>query len=153
MAAAIRGDSTMRAPHLRRFIAALALLAIVLLPAGCASTGKAEALQRAQYAWSAAIRWGDFEGAWNLVDPAVRERQPLDELQLERYAQVQVSHYREIGTQPGADGGVVRDIDVGVINRHTMAERGVRYREAWRWDEAAGTWWNTAGLPDFWRGE
>ena len=48
---------------------------------------------------------------------------------------------------------VARDIDIGVINRHTMAERGVRYRESWRYDEAARTWWITDGLPDFWRGE
>ena len=137
----------------RSTFAILALLAGALLLSGCAGGGKGEALQRAQYAWSAAIRWGDFEGAWNLVDPDYRERHPLTDLQLERYSQVQVSHYRELGVQPSTDGTVTRDIDIGVINRHTMAERGMRYREAWRWDEEARTWWITGGLPDFWRGE
>lgn len=154
MAAAITGDPDMQPMHARNALALLALLACALLLPGCASTGKGEALQRAQYAWSAAIRWGDFEGAWNLVDPAYRDGNPLTDVALERYAQVQVSHYRELGAPPpSADGSVARDIDIGVINRHTMAERGLRYRESWRWDEAAGTWWNTAGLPDFWRGE
>ena len=152
MAAAIPGEPAMR-PKLRNVLAFLALLAVSLLLPGCTSTGKGEALQRAQYAWSAAIRWGDFEGAWNLVEPEHREQHPLTDVALERYAQVQVSHYRELGVQPTADGTAARDIDIGVINRHTMAERGLRYRETWRWDEAAGTWWNTAGLPDFWRGE
>src|SRR3546814_3369445 len=37
-------------------------MAVVLLAAGCASMGsKDDKLHEAQYAWSAAIRWGDFE--------------------------------------------------------------------------------------------
>src|SRR5690606_39923464 len=45
----------------------------LLVLAGCASTSNsASALDAAQYAWSGAIRWGDFGGARNLVDPAVR---------------------------------------------------------------------------------
>lgn len=141
-------------PSRRRVLSCLALaFAAALLLPGCASGGgKGQALERAQYAWSAAIRWGDFEGAWNLVDPAWRERHPLTDVELERYAQVQVSHYRPGGAQDLADGTVVREVDIGLVNRHTMAERGLRYRETWRWDEQAGTWWITGGLPDFWRG-
>ena len=153
MAAAIHGETAMRPMPARHALALLALLACALLLPGCASTGKGESLQRAQYAWSAAIRWGDFEGAWNLVDPAHREQHPLTDVQLERYNHVQVSHYRELGVQPTTEGTAARDIDIGVVNRHTMAERGLRYRESWRWDQEAGTWWNTSGLPDFWRGE
>ena len=144
----------MRLTRFRLAFATLALLAGVLLPTACSTGGgKGEALQRAQYAWSAAIRWGDFEGAWNLVDPEYREQHPLTDIQLERYAQIQVSHYRDVGSQQAADGTAQREIDIGVINRHTMAERGMRYRESWRWDEQARTWWITGGLPDFWRGE
>ena len=153
MAAATPGTLPMPPMHRRSALVILALLACVLLLPGCASTGKGEALQRAQYAWSAAIRWGDFEGAWNLVDPDHREQNPLSEVEFERYNHIQVSHYRELGAQSTADGMVLRDIDIGVINRHTMAERGMRYRESWRYDEAARTWWITDGLPDFWRGE
>jgi hypothetical protein len=50
-------------------------------------------------------------------------------------------------------GDVVRDIEIGVINRNTLAERSVRYRERWRYDEAAKTWWLTSGMPDLWQGE
>lgn len=129
----------------------LVLLACLL--AACA-TGKKElsSLDRAQYDWSAAIRWGDFEGAWNLVDPAVREAGPMSALQFERYRQVQVSHYRELASQPGP-AEALREIEIGVINRHTMAERTLRYTEHWRYDAAAGRWWITGGLPDFWAGE
>lgn len=131
----------------------MALVAGVLLATGCASGGsKGEALQRAQYSWSAAIRWGDFEGAWNLVDPEYREQHPMSELELERYRHIQVTHYRDGAAQTTGDT-VVRDIDIGVVNRHTMAERSLRYRETWRYDPEARSWWISGGLPDFWRGE
>lgn len=124
-----------------------------LLLAACASTGKEmSALQRAQYSWSAAIRWGDFEGAWNLVDPAWRDAHPLTDLQLERFRQVQVSHYRDLASSPG-ESEALREIEIGVINRHTMAERTLRYTEQWRYDPEQKTWWITGGLPDFWAGE
>ena len=131
----------------------LAWLAVFAL-AGCASTGKQMSeLERSQYTWSAAIRWGDFEGAWQLVDPEQRKRQPLTDVDFSRYKQVQISGYRDRGISTASDGAVVRDIEIGVINRNTLAERTVRYRERWRYDEQAGTWWLLSGLPDLWGGE
>ncbi|MCD9032475.1 hypothetical protein LDO32_12135 [Luteimonas sp. Y-2-2-4F] len=133
------------------WVAALALAALLL--AGCATGGKrTEALERQQYAYSAAIRWGDFEGAWNLVDPQVREARPMSDLEFQRYGQIRVSGYRELAAQADADTAV-REIQIGVINQHTMAERTVRYTEAWRYDAEAGRWWLSSGLPDFWAGE
>lgn len=134
-------------------------LPVMLLPglltlAGCATTGtQVTALERAQDAWSAAIRWGDFEGAVNLIDPKVHAANPPTAVELERYKQVQISAYRDVGsTSDIKQGTAVRDIELGVINRHTQAERSLRYREQWRWDPAAKTWWLTSGLPDLWAG-
>lgn len=132
----------------------LALAALLVL-AGCASANtSATALDASQYAWSGAIRWGDFSGARNLVDPVVREANPMTDLQMERYEQIQISSYRDVGgaVDPGA-GIAVRNIEIGVINRHTMAERTVRYLERWRWDEDAKAWWLTSDLPDLWAGQ
>jgi hypothetical protein len=132
-----------------------AVLSLALL-AGCASGGgtQQDALDRNQYAWSAAIRWNDFEGAVNLIDPKLRPTLAPTGLQMERYRQVQISAYRDVGASSDAKAGVaVRDIDIGVINRHTQSERTVRYREQWRWDPEARTWWNTSGLPDLWAGQ
>lgn len=137
-----------------RLIRVLALLCALALTA-CASTGtQSTKLDQAVYAWSGAIRWGDFEGAMNLIDPKVREKYQPTPLQLERYKQVQISSYRDLGTSTDIDAGKsVRDIEIGVINRHTMAERMVRYRETWRWDAEAKTWWLTSELPDLWDGQ
>jgi hypothetical protein len=147
-------ESDMRIPsQVHLFARAMLLPCMLLAVAACASAGgKGEALQRAQYAYSAAIRWGDFEGAWSMVDAEHREQHPMTEVQFERYKQIQVSHYRDISAQAG-EGTAVREIDIGVINRHTMAERSLRYQEAWRYDAGSGAWVLTSGLPDFWRGE
>ena len=127
----------------------LACCLVVL--AGCPkSASKGSALDETQYAYSAAIRWGDFEGAYNLVDPKVRKEHPLTDVDFSRYKQVQISGYRDLGGSPLASGEVVREIEIGVINRNTLAERTVRYRERWRYDEEAKTWWLTSGLPDLW---
>ena len=130
-------------------------VACLLLLAACASSGtQGTRLDQAQYAWSGAIRWGDFEGAMNLIDPKEREKLELTPLQLERYKQVQISAYRDVGSSSNFDAGTaVRDIEIGVINRHTMAERTVRYRETWRWDAEEKTWWVTSPLPDLWDGQ
>ena len=128
----------------------LLFAAALLLLAACASTpDRGDVLREVQYAWSAAIRWGDFEGAWQLVDPAYREAHPLSSLELERYRQVQVSRYHELGGQVSGDRAS-REIEIGVVNRNTLVQRDARYREEWRYDAAAGTWWITGGLPDFW---
>jgi len=137
-------------------IGLLAMLLLGVLPlAGCATTGtRSTALEQAQYAWSAAIRWGDFEGAVNLIDPKLRATDPPSAVELERYKQVQISAYRDVGaTSDVKQGTAVRDIEIGVINRHTQAERSLRYREQWRWDPEARTWWLTSGLPDLWAGQ
>ena len=122
--------------------------------AGCPkSASKGTALDEVQYAYSAAIRWGDFEGAWNLVDPEYRDKHPLTDIDFSRYKQVQISGYREKGMEIQPSGTVMRDIEIGVINRNTLAERTVRYRENWRYDEKSKSWWLDGGLPDLWQGE
>lgn len=138
-------------PTRRAFLAAS--LSCAALLAGCATgSGQRNALDRVQYAYSAAIRWGDFEGAWNLVDPDYREAHPMTDLEFERYRQIQISAYRDLASQTEPDGTVLREIEIGVVNRHTLTERSTRYTERWRYDAEADTWWLAVGLPDFWAG-
>lgn len=135
----------------------LLLLAVSALlaawPALALGGRQAARLEQAQTAFASAVRWSDYEAALQLVDPAWRTAHPMSGLQLERYRQLQVSSYREGGNTVMADGSVVREVEVGAVNRHTQAERVVRWREQWRWDEEAGRWWQVSGLPDFWDGQ
>lgn len=135
-------------PRIARLLLAVCL---GLLLAACPKApSKGTLLEQLQYDYSAAIRWGDFEGAWNLVDPDYRKAHPLTDLELSRYKQVQISQYNELGLRALPDGEVQREIAIGVVNRNTMAERNARYTERWRYDEAAKTWWLVSGLPDLW---
>jgi hypothetical protein len=137
--------------HLRSL---LLLLFCAMLLAGCPkSASKGTALEEVQYAYSAAIRWGDFEGAWNLVDAEYRKEHPLTDIDFSRYKQVQISGYRDLGGAIQPSGQMVRDIEIGVINRNNLTERTVRYQERWRYDEAVKSWFLVNGLPDLWQGE
>ncbi|WP_231118312.1 hypothetical protein [Lysobacter silvisoli] len=136
--------------RLPKFLLVLCLLA---LAGGAWASKKSNNLERNQYTWSGAIRWGEFEQAQNLIDAGYRKEHPVSALELERYKQVQVTSYRDVGSSMDAKAGIaVRDIEIGVINRHTQAERTVRYREQWRWDPESKNWWLHSGLPDFWDG-
>ena len=139
---------TRRLVGLVRLLAAVLLAALVL--AGCATQQQASELQKVQYAYSAAIRWGDFEGAWQLVDPEYRAAHPMSALEFERYKQVQVSAYRDLAAQAIPQSVAMREIEIGVVNRHTQVERSLRYTERWRYDPESKQWWLTVGLPDFW---
>lgn len=140
--------------RLLRCLLVCCLVSCLAVLAGCPkSASKGTALDEVQYAYSAAVRWGDFEGAWNLVDYEYRKKHPLTDIDFSRYKQVQISGYREQGSSTQADGDVIRDIEIGVINRNTLTERNVRYRERWHYDDKAKGWWLVVGLPDLWEGE
>ncbi len=127
------------------------LLCCLVLLAGCPeSGGKTGALDRNQIDYSAAIRWGNFEGAWNLIDPKVREEHPLTDIDFSRYKQIQISSYRELGSRVLENGDVVREIEIGVVNKYNLTERTVRYREQWHYDAERKMWWQMSGLPDLW---
>ncbi|UWX03972.1 hypothetical protein H1235_17065 [Pseudoxanthomonas sp. NC8] len=115
--------------------------------------GSSRKLEQAQTVYSAAMRWSDYEAAWQMVDPEIRATRPLTDLELERYRQLRVSSYREGGNGELEDGTVVRAVEVGVVNRHTWPSAWSATRERWRWDPEAKRWWQLAGLPDFWDGK
>ena len=135
-----------------RMLWVLGLLAL-LAPAAAQSRLQRGKLQQVQDAYAASIRWGDFENAWQAVDPAYRAEHPMTELEFERYKQIQISGYRDLSTRGGPDGTVERAVELRVINKHTMAERTMRYRERWRWDPEAKRWWLVVGMPDLWKGQ
>lgn len=135
-----------------------AATAVLLLVAGVAQADGPSRSQRAklaptQDAYTAAVRWNDFEAAERFLDPQYLQTQPVTDLQRERYKQVQVSAYRERASTAGADGSIERRMEISVINRNTLAERTVMVSERWRWDAEGKRWWQAGGLPDLWQGQ
>lgn len=137
-----------------RLLRSLVVMGMLLL-AACASSGGSQlsALEKAQYAYSAAIRWGDIDGAWAQVDPEYKRAHPLTAIERARYQQVQVTGYRAVDSQALGANESMRVVAIGVVNRNTMAERTVRWQERWRYDAASKAWVVTSGLPDFWSGQ
>lgn len=133
---------------------AVLLLVTSALPAQAVSNrAKQRKLTDTQMLFSKAMRWGEFEQAWGVVDPAARQSRSLTALELSRYKQMEITGYSEIGNMGEPDGVVVRVIEMRVVNRNTMAERTLRVRERWRWNEVDGQWWLQDGLPDLWQGQ
>jgi hypothetical protein len=144
-----------RAPTRTRIRTIATLLIVLLLAstAGAAMAGKKQALlEKNKYAYSAAIRWGDFEGAWTMVAPKLRKDKPMSAAEFSRYEQIQISGYRDLASMPGEDGSEMREVQIDVINRNTMQQRRLRYTEVWRYDPEAKNWWIDS-LPDFWQGQ
>ncbi|WP_254775389.1 hypothetical protein [Pseudoxanthomonas sp. GM95] len=140
----------------RLFWMTLAVLLLVTsaLPAqAIGNRAKQRKLTDTQTLFTKAMRWGEFDQAWGVVDPKVRESRALSALELSRYEQVEITGYSEIGSMSEPDDVVVRVIEMRVVNRNTMAERILRVRERWHWDDAAEQWWLQDGLPDLWQGQ
>ncbi|PJK06965.1 hypothetical protein CO614_07080 [Lysobacteraceae bacterium NML120232] len=139
---------------MKKILAPVLLAALLSGVQGCASSGgQAGALERAQYAYSAAIRWGDLDGAWMQLAPELRAQGEMNEIERNRWKQIQITSYRVLSSDATPDGGAARLIEIGVANRHTLTERQLRYQEVWRWDAASKTWFLTSGLPDLWAGQ
>ena len=137
-----------------KILSVVLLALIIAAPASAlAKRKKGSQLDAMQAAYASAIRWGEFEQAWELVQPAYRQAHPMSELAFRRYEQVEISGYSDRNSSVADDGSVIRKVELRVINRHNLAERTLRYREQWRWDDEAKRWWLVVGLPDLWNGE
>ena len=110
-------------------------------------------LEETQIAYGATIRGGSMDDAIGYLDPVLRKEKPPTEFELNRYAQLRVSSYRERSSASLPDGQVERRVEIGVINQNTQAERTVVVTERWRWDAEAKRWWQAGGLPDLWQGQ
>lgn len=130
-------------------LARIALLVGLLLLAACATKQHSrDLLKTTLYTYSSAIRWGDFGGALDFVDPAVRAKKPFTAVEMKRFEQIQVVGYYVQGSSNDADGNLIQMVELRFINRHTQVERTVVVRELWRYDETALRWWLMSGLPD-----
>lgn len=127
----------------------LLLLASLLALGACATQKHSrDLLQIALYDYQGAIRWGNFAGAVDFLDPEVLVKKPLDPLALKRYEQIQVTGYTVQGGGAPSEGTFQQAVEIRFINRHTQAERAILDRQSWRYDEEQRRWWLVSGLPD-----
>ena len=133
---------------MRRILSLLAVLSVLLL-AGCATQKRSDTLTTTLTAYGSALRWGDFQSAAQFLDPDIRLKHPLSELEIARYKQVRVSEYDDgNGPVPAGEGSVQQTVHISLINIHTQSERTIVDHQTWHYDEKAMHWWLTSGLPD-----
>ncbi|WP_233839941.1 hypothetical protein [Dyella sp. 2HG41-7] len=132
-----------------RILAGLIVLSTTLLLAGCASDKRNDALTHTMIEYANAVRWDGFEAAEQFVDPKVREKHPLTDLDRARFKQVQVSGYDD-GNGPMASGEneVRQVVQIDLTNVHTQSVRTIVDHQVWHYDTEKNRWWLESGIPD-----
>ena len=133
----------------QRVFPCIAMLALMLAPTACDSIKptKANALDSALYDFSAAMRWNDFDKAYDFVDPKTKADHPLSDIDRARYTQVEIANY-EVLTRMDGPGTVDQQVRLSLVNRNTQVGRSLVYHEHWRYDEGHKVWLLVSGLPD-----
>lgn len=126
-------------------IATVSMLALTACNGVKPSQGHAQDLTL--YDFSSAIRWGDFDKAYDFVDPKTKQEHPLSDIDRARYKQVEVAGYTVVSSLNGKDS-IDQQVQLSLVNRNTQVGRSMVYHEHWRWDDAQKKWWLTSGLPD-----
>ncbi|HEX5960046.1 MAG TPA: hypothetical protein VFY97_02220 [Rhodanobacteraceae bacterium] len=121
----------------------------LLLLAGCATLRNRDKLRdQTLDGYAAALRWGDFESAWNYVDPAVRAAHPLTARQKALYDTVRVAEYDTPGPHATGEDTIAQTAQISLIVKSSQQVFDVLDHQRWRWDAQAGHWWLESGLPD-----
>lgn len=118
----------------------LALCALALVLAACASSGQKDAYRDTTYQYSAAVRWEGILAALPFIDPLIMAERPLSPLEISRYQQYRVTAYQLLSDTEDAQGQRIRRVQIGLVNLNTLTERVIRHQEIWRWDSAGKRW-------------
>ncbi len=128
--------------------ALVVVILMTLLIAGCVTDRRANRLQTTLNAYASALRWDHIASGLVFVDPAVRKKNPLSQLDLDRYAQLRVSSYEVQSSLPASGPDDYRQVvEIGLINRNTQTVRHIVDRQVWHWDAKTQHWWLESGLP------
>jgi uncharacterized protein YceK len=123
--------------------------AALLLLAGCATLQKKDSLRdQTLEGYGAALRWGDFQSAWQYVDPAVRAARPLTDQQKALYNTVRVAEYDAAGPMATGPDTIEQTATIGLIVKSSQRVYSVMDHQTWHWDAQAKRWWLESGLPD-----
>ncbi|NCA69891.1 MAG: hypothetical protein EOM91_07245 [Sphingobacteriia bacterium] len=125
------------------------LLVIQSMIGGCATIERDRqmvALDMATRGYQAALRWGDYERAFNQLQPSQREQKGLPPA----FANLRVVGY-DLVQRPvmHADGSAVQTVVIDYVFEDTQIARRLTDRQTWHWDEVNRTWWLHSGLPAF----
>ena len=130
-----------------RVLVSLVLLALLAACAGEAK--KTDPFDKILAGYSAAIRWSEWDEAIEFVDPVERARQPLTDLERERFKLIQVTSYEVKRKRMTPEGTFEQVVEIRLISKNTQRERMITDHQVWTWDDVAKRFWLSSGLPDF----
>jgi len=123
--------------------------AALLLLAGCSTLQRKDNLRdQTLEGYGAALRWGDFQSAWQYVDPVVRAAHPLTDQQKALYNTVSVAEYDASGPRATGPDTVEQTARIGLIVKSSQSVYSVLDHQTWHWDAKDKHWWLESGLPD-----
>ena len=127
----------------------IVIVGVALLLAGCATLQNKNTLRDDTLdGYAAALRWGDIQGAWNYVDPAVRAERPLTAQQKALYDTVRVAEYTASGPMATDADTIQQTAQISLIVKTSQRVYNVLDHQTWHWDAKAKHWWLESGLPD-----
>ena len=128
-------------------ILAARLLVLLAAPPARTTPGKKASTWRCEY--GGAVRWSDWDMAWQFVDPAARTSSLMTDQERERLKQIKVTGY-EVRTASRSADGTHRAEGRDPLGRPAHPGRAHDPdRQIWRTDDDGKHWWLTSGLPDF----
>jgi hypothetical protein len=122
-------------------------LALPLLLAACSSVTHTKVDMREEY--SRAVRWSEWDLAWQFIDPTRRKSLVLPGEEQDRLNEVEVTAYNVRNAEPQPDGTIKQLVEIHYIDKATQIEKTTRVNEVWRTDDNGEHWWLTTGLPEF----
>ncbi|MFU8830848.1 MAG: hypothetical protein ACNA7J_01715 [Wenzhouxiangella sp.] len=128
---------------------ALILLTIVLLLAACGGNQSTRERQEAFDAWTANVRWNQYDALVDFMHPEWLAANPVTPLEIERLHQFRTTEYRVRQVVAAPDGqSIERLARIRLYHVHTSRERVIDHREVWRYDADLKAWLMHSGLPD-----
>ena len=119
----------------------------LLLLAACSSVSHPKVDMREEY--SRAVRWSEWDLAWQFIDPLQRKSLVLPGEEQDRLRDVKVTAYMVRNAEPQPDGTLNQLVEIHYVDQATQIEKVARVQEVWRTDDDGEHWWLTTGLPRF----
>lgn len=127
----------------------LALLALSLLLAACATSKRDDDLQKTMRSYNKMIRFSQFDAALKYHDPEYMAEHPVSNLEMNRLALYRVTGYEAVSSEILEDGNAVRQrVIITLYNSSNPRERSITQEQYWRYNPEREQWLLHSPLPN-----
>jgi hypothetical protein len=129
-------------------IAALLILATFI--SSCTSPNRQnKALDETLLQYEQVIRWSEWDGAIEFLDPQSMIDKPISTLDMDRLRLFRVTRYQVRSATPFNEGNSFRQVvEISLFNRNRAVEKRVIDQQEWRYNSERERWFLHSSLPD-----